>query len=193
MLHGELTTILATHEHFLGAKVATHGERLVQVLNDGNTRFLSLTDVQVFRREGGTHVATLPRAVIQKDSIALAIPAVAGHESPRKRRDNYIQKSQFHTLVLVLGYEVRGRLWLKGTEDPVSALCRELGTFFPITDGVVAFAGKEGDQHGGQVVLVNRNLISLFQIGEHVREKPGPVLGAETAPSAPLPDAVQEA
>ncbi len=193
MAHGRLNAILATQEHFLGVKIATHGERLVQIMNDGNSRFLSVTDVQVFRREGGKLLATLAKAVIQKDAIALAIPAVDGHESPRKRRDNYVQKRQFHAMVLVQGYEVRGRLWLKGTDDPVSALCHELGTFFPVTDGVVSFAGKEGGEQGGQVVVVNRSLVSLFQVGEPVDKKPGLTLTAEADPATPLPNAVYEA
>ena len=166
MLSDSVNTILATHEHLLTAKVATHGQRLLEVLADSNTDFLPVHDVKVFRRRGDACIDTLPAAVIRKANIALALPAGTKHEAPEKRSGRYITKKKYATYLVVLGYEVRGEIRLTGNDDPRVLLCQELSRFFPVPHGNVSFAGTPCADWQSQVVLVNRDLVSLFEITE---------------------------
>jgi hypothetical protein len=165
--------ILVTNEHLLGVEIETRGQRLLDVLNDTNTSFLCVNAVRVFRRGCTTPVATLPQAVIQKSNVALAIPAGDTHEAPQKRSRSFVPKRRSAAFLVVLGYEVRGELALKRTDDPVAALCHELGRFFPVPNGTVAFAGTRCPQQTAQVVIVNSDHVSLLQLGEPATETAG--------------------
>ena len=177
MIEDELTSILVTNEHLVYAKTTLRGRRFLDVLSDVNTDFLCVRDAQVFQRRGDACIAALPKAVIRKASIALAIPASDKHETPQKRRDSFVSKKRYDAFLIVLGYEVRGELALKGTDDPVSVLSHELGGFFPIPRGMVSFAGARCEQQKAQVVIVNKDFVSLFQLeklttgGASVRER----------------------
>jgi len=162
----ELTTILVTEEHLLCAKVSMRGQRLLEVLTDPNTDFLPLSNVEVLRRRCGTCVGTLPQAVVRKANVALAIPAGDGHEAPEKRIRAFQSKKRYAAFLLVLGYEVRGEVSLIGADDPKIALCHELGDFFPVPNGQVSFAGTRHTEQESQVVIVNKDFVSLFQIAE---------------------------
>lgn len=166
MSPSELPTILVTEEHLLSAGVTTHGQRLLDVLNDSNTDFLPVGNVEVLRRRCGTCVGTLPQAVIRKEHIALAIPAGDGHEAPAKRARTFQSKKRYAAFLLVLGYEVRGEVSLKGPDDPKIALCHEFRNFFPVPHGQVSFAGTRHAEQESQVVIVNKDFVSLFQIAD---------------------------
>ena len=168
----ELTTILITEEHLLSAKVTTRGQRLLDVLANSNTEFLSVFDVEVLRRQCGTRVATVPRAVLRKENIALAIPAGSGHEAPVKRSQTFQSKNRYAAFMLVLGYEVCGEISLSGTDDARNALFHELGHFFPVPCGRVTFAGTQYAGQESQVVIVNKDFVSLFQIAEPATRNP---------------------
>jgi len=166
MLSEEVNTILATHEHLLTAKVATHGQRLLDVLTDSNTDFLAVHDVKVFRRRGDTCIETLSEAVIRKDNIALVLPSSSKHEAPSKRSRSFVAKRTFSTFLVAIGYEVRGEIQLKTIDDPKVLLCQEFRNFFPVPNGTVSFAGTSCGNRGSQVVLVNRDLVSVFEVAE---------------------------
>ena len=167
----DLSAIVVTNEHLLSGQVSARGRRLIQVLNDTTTDFVSMQNVRVMRRAGGACVATLPSAMVLKRNIALAIPANDQHESPEKRRDNFVHKRRFNAFLIVKGYEIRGQVCLKGTEDPLAALCHELGAFFPVPGGSVAFSGTSCDEQHRQVIVVNREYVSVFHLGEPLAER----------------------
>jgi hypothetical protein len=166
----ELPTILVTEEHFVSARVPTRDQRLLDVLNDSNTDFLRVRDAQLFRRGSGASVTALPNAVIRKANIGLAIPASDEHEAPQKRYRNFVSKKEHGAFLIVFGYEVRGQLFLRGTDDPVVGLCHELGNFFAVPHGAVSFAGSECDRQESQVVLVNKDHVSVLQIGQQAAQ-----------------------
>ena len=180
--------ILVTSEHLLGVEIETRGQRLLDVLNDTNTSFLCVNEVRVFRRGCTSPVATLPQAVIQKSNVALAIPAGDKHEAPQKRSQSFVPKRRSAAFLVVLGYEVRGELALKRTDDPVAALCHELGRFFPIPNGTVAFAGTRCQQQTAQVVIVNSDHVSLLQLGEPTTDKAGSALSGNSGAPVGGPD-----
>lgn len=165
--------ILVTNEHLLSVKIETRGQRLLDVLSDSRTNFLCVNEAQVFRRRCTTHVATLPQAIIRKSNVALAIPAGDKHEAPAKRSRSFVPKRRYAAFLVVLGYEVRGELALTRTDDPVAALCHELGRFFPIPSGTVAFAGTRCEEQIAQAILVNSAHVSLLRLGEPAADSAG--------------------
>jgi len=179
MIEDGLTSILVTSEHLVYAKTSVGGRRFLDVLSDVNSDFLRVRDAQVFQRRGDACIASLPKAVVRKANIALAIPASHDHEAPQKRRDTFVSKRRYNAFLIVMGYEIRGELALKGTNDPISVLSHELGEFFPIPQGTVCFAGARNERAKAQVVIVNKKFVSLFHLEEigagsaSVRDRPG--------------------
>ena len=158
------TFILVTDEHLLNVKVSLDGRRLLDVLIDPNTSFLSVSNVRAFRKSCGTLVAELPEAIVKKSNIALAIPIGDRHEAPGKRRDSYVNKKRYSVCLIVSGHDVRGELALRGTNDPKTALYRELHSFFPVPYGSVALTSAGDSRQSAQVVIVNRDHVSLFHL-----------------------------
>jgi hypothetical protein len=152
----------------LDVQIDTRGQRLLDVLNDNNTSFLSVNEARVFRRGCATAVATLPQAVIRKANVALAILVGDRHEAPLRRSRSFVPKRRHSVFLVVLGYEVRGELSLKRTGDSVAALCHELGVFFPVPNGTVAFTGTHWEAQAAQVVIANSSHLSLLQLGKPV-------------------------
>lgn len=174
----ELKTILVTHEHLLTAEVLLHGQRLQDVLNNRNSDFLRVTNVQIVERHSARPVAQVPSAAIRKAEIGLAIPASPTHEAQDKRLACFVQKDEYPAVLLVMGYLVRGRLQLRETDDPVVALCRELSNFFALPHASVALPGLP-DEIRTRVVLVNNRYVSLLHLARPVPETE-PVASAKT-------------
>ena len=172
----EISVILATEEHVLSGNVAANGQRLLDLLSDTNTDFVRLSDAHLFRRKGNTRIASLPEVVVAKKSVGFVIPNTDAHEAPKKRFMSIVKKNQYSVFLLVFGYEVRGTLQLLGAGDPVSTLCNELGNFVAVPNGSVAFDGTSPNRPGSQVVIVNKDLISLMEISRLDK----PVSGSET-------------
>jgi hypothetical protein len=125
---------------------------------------------------------TLTQLLVRKQVMRLAILGGGKHESPDTRRFAFVDKQNYPAFVIVSGYEVEGRLQLKGAPDPVSAMTRELKSFIPITHATVSHAGGNGEPLTASVVLCNRDYISMFHIGDAVREP-----NKERGPRLPSP------
>lgn len=162
----EATSILVTCEHFLKGNVKTGGQRLLEVLKDQGSEFLRIQNVQVFRRNCGTRIANVTEGIVRKSSIALVIPASDKHEAPQRRIDAFVPKKEHDVFLVVLGYEIRGKMQLHATADPVTVMCREMGDFVPVTRGSVSFNGSNWREQTPQVIIANQSFLSLFQIGQ---------------------------
>lgn len=165
----ELSTLLVTPEHLIRAEVQTGGRRLLEMINDGSTDFLRVGVVKLYRRACGTFVAEAPSAVIRKSNVALALPEIERHEAPQKRYDNFVTKRSSEAFLIALGYEVYGKLYLRGSGDPISAFSHELLGFFPVADADVCCRGTPGTDRSSPVVIVNSAFVSLLRIGEFTR------------------------
>ena len=160
--------ILVLEEHVLKCRVQTRGMRLLETLNDQSTDFLNIYDADVSRKACNTCIASFPEAVVPKARIGLAIVVGDKHEAPEKRRNNVLAKRRYSAFLLALGYEIRGKLYLQGSADPVSTFSHELGRFVPVAEGTVRYGGRSDEQFQGPVVIVNKGLASLVQICEQV-------------------------
>lgn len=163
----KVPAIIVTAEHLLIGEVETRGSRLLEVLTDPHSEFLHLNEAHISRREAKSkQLIALPETIIRKTEICLAILGGGKHESPETRRFAFIDKKSYSAFAVVAGYEVRGRLQLKGAHDPVSALTHEIHGFMPLTHATLGHPGDHGEPLMAAVALCNREFISLLHIGE---------------------------
>jgi hypothetical protein len=172
----KLPAIFITPEHLLIGQAATRGLRLLEMLTDPNSEYVQLDDVHVARRESkANRLTTLKSATLRKQHLLLAVLGGGKHESPETRRFAYVDKRNYPAFLIVSGYEIEGRLQLKGIPDPASAMSQELKSFIPITratisHGAGSHAGGHGEPLTAAVVLCNRDHISALHIGEELRD-----------------------
>jgi hypothetical protein len=167
----KLPAIFVTAEHLLIGQAATRGLRLLEMLTAPNSEYVHLDDVHVARWESkGTRLTTLPHVTLRKHDLLLAVLGGGKHESPETRRFAYVDKRNYPAFLIVSGYEIEGRLQLKGTPDPASAISQELKSFIPITRATISHAGGNGEPLTASVVLCNRDHISALHIGEELRD-----------------------
>ncbi|HET6879571.1 MAG TPA: hypothetical protein VFI31_05430 [Pirellulales bacterium] len=165
----KLPTIFVTDEHLVIGTVQTRGLRLLEMLIDPNSKYVHLNDAHVARRESkGNRVTTMKEVVLRKDLLRLAVLGGGQHEAPETRRFAFVDKQTYPAFLIVSGYEVEGRLQLRGAADPVSAMTHELKGFIPITHARLSHAGGNGEPLSASVVLCNRDYVSLFHIGEEL-------------------------
>ncbi|HEX5446206.1 MAG TPA: hypothetical protein VFW87_20435 [Pirellulales bacterium] len=162
----KVPTIIVTAEHLLIGEVETRGSRLLEVVTDPHSEFLHLHEAHVSRREAKSkQLVALSEAIVRKTEICLAVLGGGKHESPETRRFAFVDKKSYSAFAIVAGYEVRGRLQLKGASDPVSALTHEIHGFMPLTEATLGHPGDHGEPLLAAVALCNREYISLLHIG----------------------------
>jgi hypothetical protein len=163
----KLPTIFVTDEHLVIGTVQTRGLRLLEMLIDPHSEFVHINDAHVARRESkANRLTTLKEVVLRKEMLRLAVLGGGQHEAPETRRFAFVDKQTYPAFLIVSGYEVEGRLQLRGSSEPVSALTHELKGFIPITHARLSHAGGNGEPLSASVVLCNRDYVSLFHIGE---------------------------
>lgn len=164
---------LITHEHRFKAKVYTRGQRLLDMLNDRNTDFLQINDVEVFRYSAPeARVETFEEAVVRKEDLHLAIITREEHEAPTQRLFGFVQKVPYRVFITVPGYEVRGEIHLgqKADRNPIAILSMQAGRFFPVTSAKTSQAWTGEVILESPVIMVNKNSLSLFHLGEEPAE-----------------------
>lgn len=164
---------LITHEHRFTATVYTHGQRLLDMLNDRTTDYLGINEVEVHRySDREACVASLPQAIIRKDDLHLVIITGEEHEAPTQRLFGFVQKFPYRVLLTVPGYEVRGTIHLTDQHEPnpIVVLSRQTGTFFPVTRATAAQAWTGADVLTCPVIMVNKHSLSLFALSEEPPE-----------------------
>lgn len=165
----KLPAVFVTDEHLLIGEVETRGLRLLECLIDPHSEYVQLSDVHVARREAkARRLTSLKQVAVRKHLVRLAMLGGDRHEAPETRRFAFVDKKNYPAFLIVSGYEIEGRLQLRGAADPVSAMTHELKSFIPITHAKIGHAGGNGDPLSAAVVLCNRDYISLFHIGEEI-------------------------
>lgn len=158
---------LITDEHRLLANIHTRGQRLLDLLNDQTSNYLTAHDVRVYnRRDLQTCIAAFSRAVIRKTDLDLVIITENEHEAPEARLYAHVQKEMHRVLLTIPGYEIRGKLHLTDPDEAVIVLDRQRGDFFPVTEATVFCADTPDEVFEGSVVMVNKTGIALFCVGE---------------------------
>ena len=181
--------ILMVDEHLIIGEVQTRGMRLLEVLNDHLTDWLHVYDVHLARRGAmANSIESLDEVALRKSEIKLALLGGGKHESPEKRRYSLVDKKLYFAVALVSGYEVRGRLHLKGSSD-LDRVLVEMSNFVPLTEAAVSHAELAGEKLEASVVLINKAAISTLHVGgsmpSEAASPPRPEAGAVVADLAP--------
>ena len=150
------------------AHIKTQGYRLLDILNDPLHEYLEIQDARLSAR-GMTIARELSDAVVSKSEISVAVVPSERHEAEERRRFIAVDKKRYPVLLMTDGFDVRGTVHLDGPPDPSVALAGELEQFFAITDASVAHAAT-GERLEAPVVMPNKRLVSVFHIGELIRE-----------------------
>ncbi len=179
MSNNPVPVILIVSEHSLVGTMTTKELRAQDIFNDGNTDYICLHDVQIYRHvERATCVTTVPNVVVVKENVELVVLPGSKHEAPTKRYNTFVQKETFHVFLTVPGYAVQGELHLPTSRyDSLYTLTHAIGKFFPITQARVSGAG--GKVLVAPVVLANRSLVSCFYVGESVPTVRNVIEGSE--------------
>lgn len=161
---------LVTDENWLTGLLATEHRRVLDIVNDKTSEFLSVAEVRLYRGSDlGEPLVTLPKAVVPKHRISLLLITEERHEAPAKRASNFVRKDHFDVFLTVPGLEVRGYLHLGTRTDSIAYLARmnrDQVCWFPLTDATVAQLGPFGEPAQAPVALVNRAFVNLFYLSE---------------------------
>jgi hypothetical protein len=164
----KVPAIVMVDEHLIVGEVQTRGKRLLEELCDPIEDWLHVYDVRVSRRDAkAKYIESLPSLVIRKSQVILALLDGGIHESPDVRRFAFVDKKLHPAFVTAAGYDVRGRLHLKGKREPLLVL-EEMGGFVPFTEAVVSHAGIAAEKLNAAVAIVNKSAISMLHIGERL-------------------------
>jgi hypothetical protein len=162
----KVPAILMVAEHLIVGEVQTRGKRLLESLNDPMADWLHVYDAHVARREAKARpLETLNELTIRKSDLVLVLLDGRKHEAPEGRRFGFVDKKLHSAFAICAGYDVRGRLHLKGKPEPLMVL-EEMGAFIPLTEATVSHAGTGGEKFKAAVAMVNKAAISVLHVGD---------------------------
>ena len=163
----ELTTsvIVFTGDHLLSGSIDTRNVRVLDILNNSGTDYLTLQDVELVRSsQADVRVAAMREVVIRKEKLALVINTTMRREAGQKRIDTFSQKQAYRAVLGGAGFDGEGWLHVAKHSDSVTTLTHQLGSFFPVTDAHL-WCGGAKPLHAS-VVFVNQSLLGFFYVGQ---------------------------
>jgi hypothetical protein len=154
--------IFVTSHFDVHGTVSTGSSRILDVLNDHNTRFLKLDKASIFPHGQSTPISELHSTVLVKANIHLVL--LLGEDRPSESKVFFASLSR-KTVNVVLTMPttiVEGRIHVKAASDPQGYWSLEAGTFFPITTGTIRDANGTAEPRSMSVILVNKDVASSF-------------------------------
>ena len=166
----DLTQImLLSSRHVIAGRIKTGGYRFLDVLNDHQTKYLTILDGKVFAVHDWTQpVGSFGEGTIKKKNVVLGTVAQEAHEAPQRRLSCFVKKRTVDVLVTVPGTQVTGKMHVVPSGDPVSVLegkDRDGGLFFPLTEAKVTAMIGQISPRNLRLVLVNREAVVVMGRG----------------------------
>ncbi len=130
----EKPVILVVDNHWVLGKLMTSGQRVLDILNQSTTDFLTLYDAKVFASTNRKAcIAELPDTVVPKVKLSLLIIPTEKFEVSRSGRAHaIIEKRKSSSFAIVADYSVQGTVHLTTRAcDSLYALTNGLGNFSP--------------------------------------------------------------
>lgn len=159
--------IIMTSNHWMVCTIPLRGARVLDLLNDGGSDFLDISDVKLYPNlDRGQRIAAFPEALIPKDQLSLVAIMSEKHEvRDLNRLQKIVDKKITHAVVVVSGYAIQGQMHLTTrADDRAYTFNTGLGRFFPITHATVH--RSVGQPLVSQVVFVNKSQVASFYAGE---------------------------
>ncbi len=175
MLTKSTRIMAAVSDHWLLGSLPLQDSRIREELNDSNTDFVQLHDVEVHAHAKRECIAKSPTMVIPKCKLEFIVAPSGTHEAPEKCWNNWIAKAALSAFAIVSKYRIQGTLYLPtNTLDPQHALMHQVGKFFALTQVSLGYGSQGVQQLSVPLLLANKDLVSCFGVGDHVKlECPG--------------------
>ena len=178
--------IAVVSDHWLRGSMATTGQRVLDVLNEGNTDYLRLANARVFATADlKTPIATLGEVMIPKEKLGVVfIPASNRSDGDLKRHYSKVQTRRTAGFALVCGHAIQGNIHLKcRLNDPIYAMKHALARFFPMTQVNVSM--PNGTSMRIAVAIANKQFVDCFHLGETESPQESPPAESKTAQTPP--------
>ncbi len=158
-MNGVSTSVIFVTKHYdLYCNVCTRSVRLLDAFNDSSTRYLELDNVRYCRPEGEEPVLELPKALLVKDNIHLAILVSEDRRNESKVFFATLERRTMQATVALPNVLVTGQIHAKGANDPQGYLTFEAGMYFPVTSAIVV-GRPDLTPSPGAVVMVNKSSV----------------------------------
>ena len=159
-----LVTVATAHQVVRGT-LQTRGERLLDILNRGQSSFLRIERAEVLEHLNGDAIGTeLSHAIVRKSEICLAIPNEVAGRPLERILCAYSAKQSHKAFIAALGYLIEGQIHLRRCSDEVAVLTRELGEYLPVTNAKVTCVHETSRPCNCPIIIVNASAISLFSL-----------------------------
>ncbi len=157
-----------TQGYRISGYLDVRSQNLGDLLNDRLRTYLELVNVYIARiNNPGEIVATSPRAELSKDRLLFAIAPTEEGFVQAGRTTSYFGKQSRHAWLALPSFEIEGEFRFAGrTLDMESYLTREPGTHIPILNATARATAWPDFGFSGEVLLVNKQSIELFCLGE---------------------------
>ncbi len=164
IVNGATTSVIFVTAHYdVHCTVFTRGGRLLDAFNDSNTRFLELEDVRYFAHGSREPAIELPKTLLVKENIHLAILVSEDRRNESKVFFATLERRTMNAVVALPTVVVKGQVHAKAAVDPQGFLTYEAASFFPVTSatliGNLALDRLSGTESPGAVIMVNKNAI----------------------------------
>ena len=154
------TALFVLSHHDAHGTVATGTGRLLDVLNDQNTRFLKLDNVRICPRAESHALVELTSTVLVKNNIHLVLLFGEDRRSESRVFFASLARKTIDVVVTLPTILVEGRIHTKTAHDAQAYLSLEAGFFFPLTAAKIQDDACEGGWLESPVVLINKEVLS---------------------------------
>ncbi len=155
-----VTAVLILSDFCLQCEIATRGQRLLDVLNDGNTRFVQTRGGRLLSTSGLEPVAEIGETLVVKDNLVMALLMNAGAQSARSLFFATLERNTAQVVMTLPRALVRGEMHVKRARDAQTFLTVEAGNFIPVSNARVQYSNTPTAPLEDVVAMVNRSFIS---------------------------------
>jgi hypothetical protein len=154
------TALFVLSHHDAHGTVATGTGRLLDVLNDQNTRFLKLNDARICPRAERHALVELTSTLLIKNNIHLVVLLSEDRRGESRVFFASLARKTIDVVVSLPTVVVEGRIHTKMANDAQAYLSLEAGAFFPLTAARIQDDACEGGWLESPVVLINKEMLT---------------------------------
>jgi hypothetical protein len=143
-------------------RASTGSSRILDVLNDQNTRYLKLDGVRICAPGDRMALAELASTVLVKSSLQAVLLLDEDRPSESTVYFASMARKTMEVIVTLPTIMVEGRIHTKTASDLQAYLSLEAGIFFPVTAAKIRGQMRTGNLLESPVVLVNKDRVSTI-------------------------------
>jgi hypothetical protein len=167
---GPKVDLLTQTHRFLGS-IPTHGFRLADLLNDGNSSILEMQDVLVSTQGVRPTELQAPHLLLRKQDVLAAFLS-GDHEAPLRRSNNRVERRRHGAMFMLPGMMLSGIVHLPGRipSDAFLAANSLLPPFLALTNPTIHSSLFKLRDEPYEVAIIRREWIEAMELsGELAR------------------------